>query len=419
MWIRSLLTLVTGASLVTATSRNRNPLQSIGRIEDPIIQTSTHRINALSHFNLDFDLRDVDQRIRLLLEPNHDVATEETIVDHLNADGTIGRSTKLQRHAHKVYKGTARLHRPDGSWLPVGTARVTVRRDGAEPLFQGSFSVNHDYHHIQLRSSYIKNKQSLDPEVEDIGRDFMVFYRDSDIIKDARPSIERTELKRSLDGYACNASPISSKWDPLTGYYGDQGEDLFSSQSYSTSLSKRQDTVGTGNTGGVDLSTTIGQTAGCPSTKKVALVGIATDCGYTTNFNDDESDVNSNVIDVMNRASAVFESAFNISLGIQRIQVANGSCPGTPSPATPWNRACSDSYDIQTRLNDFSTWRNTLTDSNSHWTLLTSCSDGTAVGLAWVGSACTAPSAGGSGNQSFAGANVVALTGREEWEVIA
>ena len=78
--------------------------------------------------------------------------------------------------------------------------------------------------------------------------------------------------------------------------------------------------------------------------------------------------------------------------------------------------------DIQRRLNLFSAWRGTKPDTNSHWTLLTTCNTGSAVGLAWLGQTCvsdvstTQDSRGG--NETTTGANVVAKTSTE-WQVIA
>lgn len=284
--------------------------------------------------------------------------------------------------------------------------------------------MNHDHHHILLRSSYVRTKQLLDPEVEKDGSEFMVYFRDSDMVSPQSLASEyNTELKRDIDGHTCYAGELPLNWNPATGTFSSQ--DTLLSAGYGSGLEKRQSQIdtqpGSGNTGGVDLRSTIGQTAGCPSTRKVALVGVATDCGYTSQF-PNEDEVHDNIVSVMNSASGVFESAFNISLALKDITILDAECPGTPAAATAWNQGCSDSVDIQQRLNLFSTWRNTLNDNNSHWTLLTKCNTGTAVGLAWVGRACMSPSQGSSvqsaSNETVAGANVVALTGTE-WQVVA
>jgi hypothetical protein len=205
----------------------------------------------------------------------------------------------------------------------------------------------------------------------------------------------------------------------------------FGSMDFSNIFRRQSDQTG-GNSAGVNLETTIGQTAGCPTTRKVALVGVATDCTYTGEFNSTES-ARENVIQVMNAASAVWENTFNISLGLANLTISDAQCPGTPSQNTAWNQGCSDSVQIQDRLNLFSAWRGQQRDSNSHWTLLSTCNTGTAVGLAWLGQACVndavdtnSTSTGGdqtgsSGStETVAGANVVVRTrGAQEWQVIA
>jgi hypothetical protein len=96
-----------------------------------------------------------------------------------------------------------------------------------------------------------------------------------------------------------------------------------------------------------------------------------------------------------------------------------------------WNQACSNSVNIQDRLNYFSAWRGTQPDHNSHWTLLSTCNTGSAVGLAWLGQACintamesnnsfTGNGNSGAGSETVSGANVVIRTsGTNEWEIIA
>ncbi|EHK98165.1 putative Disintegrin and metalloproteinase domain-containing protein B [Glarea lozoyensis 74030] len=175
-----------------------------------------------------------------------------------------------------------------------------------------------------------------------------------------------------------------------------------------------------GNSAGVNLASTVGQTQGCPTTRKVALVGIATDCTYTAGFNSTES-VRNNIISVINMASTQYEDSFNITLGLQNLTISDAACPATAQAAAPWNVGCSDSVTIQDRLNLFSAWRGERPDTNAYWTLLSTCATGSAVGLAWLGQACvnTAQVASSSNaNETVSGANVVVRTG-SEWQVVA
>lgn len=349
---------------------------------------------------------------------------------YLGPDGEVTHSEPLDRLSHKVYRGIVRAENLDKSIDQVGHARITIHRDGPSPMFEGSFDIHHDYHHIELLSNYQQTKHSEDPDSTHSLFEHMVVYRDSDI---ASGDDNHNEFKkRSFSAHdhvsaACGADTLEFNMDlehPLYTGMSVDTEQSFWSAPITSMFGKRQlDTsTGAGNSAGVNLASTIGNTAGCPTTRKIALVGIATDCSYTAAFKGND-DVKTNVINSLNSASRLYEQTFNISLGIQNITISPPDCPGSPPAATPWNQPCSNSVQIQDRLNLFSQWRSKQQDSNSHWTLLTTCNTGTAVGLAWLGQACVInadPRNSTSGVQTVAGANVVARTGgSSEWQIIA
>ena len=276
----------------------------------------------------------------------------------------------------------------------------------------------HDHHHIQLRSNYMSTKHALDPELGFSDDEYMIIFRDSDI--DKRPSNGHTELRRSggMQG-SCRSHELHFNSDPqqtvLKRNVGSWGATPINSL-----FGKRQiDTGGIpagGNSGSVNLKSTIGNSAGCPTTRKVALIGVATDCTYTGSFNSSET-AHSNVITQINSASNVYESTFNISLGLQNLTVSDATCPGTPAAATPWNTGCGGNTSITDRLNTFSQWRGENPDNNAYWTLLTTCQTGAEVGLSWLGQLCVNNVMNSSG-EVVSGANVVAKTSTE-WQVIA
>lgn len=259
----------------------------------------------------------------------------------------------------------------------------------------------------------------------------MVVWKDSDL---ARLTDDlHTELKRdTAAGKTCQSDDLDFNMDPshpvFTGL-NDQSP-VWASTPINSLFGKRQIDTGTGagNGAGVNLVSTIGQTSGCPSMRKVALVGVATDCSYTGTF-DSETAARQNVINQLNTASDLYEKTFNITLGLANIIISPKDCPGTAPAATPWNVPCNGNLDIQGRLNVFSQWRGTKQDNYSHWTLLTNCNTGSAVGLAWLGQACigsadsrnattTRGQSTSNGVQTVSGANVVARTSTE-WQVIA
>lgn len=407
-----------------ASSHERNPLNRISAVDVIEIQSPSNRVHALSAFDLSFQLHSGQQRFRLRLEPNHDIIPDGATVQYLAPDGSVTRTETIDRQDHRVFKGSTMLQAADGNWETVGWARIAVRRDGKYPLFEGAFTVMRDHHHIQLRSNFMQTKHPLDPEPDDSDDESMVVFRDSDITE-----ASYHELKRSEDAQlACPADRLVFNTKPEHPIYTattQQKPSYWGSISPNALFGKRQlDTAGIpsgGNTGGVNLRSTIGQTNGCPSPRKVALVGVATDCGYTASFNSTDA-VRQNIITQMNTASDLYEKSFNITLGLRNLTISDANCPGSPQATAPWNIACAGDVTIQDRLNLFSAWRGTRQDTNSHWTLLTTCNTGSAVGLAWLGQTCvsqvmTSQDESGA-NETTTGANVVAKTSTE-WQVIA
>jgi len=411
------LLIVIIAHTAVGHSLARNPLNYLEILEASRINSPKGRVHAYSHFEIELESR-LGQEIKLRLEPNHDVIGEGATVSYIGTDGAVTHTETIDRTDHRVFKGTAHQKNVAGAWEEVGWSRITVLRDGIRPLFEGAFSVRHDNHHIKLRSSYTRTKHALDPHLEEEDDEFMVLYRDSDVA----PSL----LGRSLRQDQCLSHQLDFNSRPdhpvYTGTISKE-DGQWGEMSMGRLFGKRQiDTQSTGNSAGVNLTSSIGQSAGCPSTRRVALVGVATDCGYTASFNSTQT-ARANIISVMNAASSSWESAFNISLGLQNLTIMDANCPGTSQAATPWNRDCGSNLDITARLNLFSAWRGTLSDTNSHWTLFTQCPTGDAVGLAWLGQACvhdamTSNSTSGV-SETVSGTNVVAPVASEEWAVVS
>ena len=355
------------------------------------------------------------QGIKLSLEPNHEIIPEGASVQYVNSAGETTHTELIVRHDHKVFKGEAWIQEPDRSWTHCGWARIVVLRDGVNPLFEGAFTVFHDHHHVKLRSSYLATKHALDPDLESSEDEYMVMFRGSDIAS------SHPELKRSVDGdLSCQSDHLSFNSDPSHPVFAQElKRDVGSwgSAPVSSFFGRRalDNTPSGGNSGGVNLKQSIGNTAGCPTSRKVALIGVATDCTYTATFNSTQS-AHANVITQINTASTVYEKAFNISLGLQDLTVVEKECPGTPPSTAPWNIGCGNTS-ITDRLNIFSKWRGSQKDTNAYWTLLTNCPTGAEVGLAWLGQACVSEVFQSNG-ETVSGANVVART-PTEWQVIA
>lgn len=401
---------------LVARSQRIGPLSYLSLIENPSIRTPSHRVHAYSHFDVEFSLHQRQQNVRLSLEPNHDILPEGASVQYLNSAGEVTHTELVVRQDHKVFKGEAWIQEPDGSWTHSGWARIVVRRDGFDPLFEGAFTVFQNSHHIKLRSNYLATKHELDPDLEYSDDEYMVMFRDSDI-RSSHSELKRSEQTES----SCHSNQLSFNSNPSHPVFSPElkrSVGVWGSAPISSFFGKRQidSTPSGGNSGGVNLKQSIGSTAGCPTSRKVALIGVATDCTYTGTFNSTQT-AHENVITQINLASNVYERTFNITLGLQNLTVSDKECPGSPPAASPWNIGCDANTTITDRLNVFSQWRGQRNDSNAYWTLLTNCATGAEVGLAWLGQACVNDVNQGSG-ETVSGANVVAKT-PTEWQVIA
>lgn len=385
-------------------------------------------MHASSTFDIFFTLHDGEQDVKFTLEPNHDILPEGASISVADEDGRIVNTELILRNDYKVFKGHSWL-RDEVGWYRAGWARITVLKDGLSPLFEGAFGLHHDTHHIQLRSNYLKTRHPLDPWPEE-GDESMVVFRDSDVENSFRKQglTGRGEFEENVmcssDGLLFNIQPDNAInrmiLEPISDPWG------FSI--FRGGLTRRQ-TVdngdgiygGSGNSAGVNLKNSIGQTAGCPITREVALMGVAADCTYMAAF-DSNSSAWANVINQINTASHLYESTFNITLGLSELHIMPSNCPGTAPDSARWNLACSNNITIENRLDLFSVWRGERSnDTMAFWTLLTTCESGSAVGLAWLGQLCNADVTINSDDGSHvSGANVIARTAAStEWKVIA
>lgn len=425
--ISGLLTAaLTGAALLFQVSSGhsikRNPVSYVSLIDDPLIKTPSHRVHSHSTFVLTFTLDNGDTPIRLALEPNHDLLHDDLSVTYMDNFGSVRSVQSIPRNTHKVFKGKAFIQREGHQgWLHAGWARITIRQDGKKPIFEGAFGVGSNNHHIQTGRHYLKLKHQEDPTISlgEDGEEVMVVYRDSDI----RPTAGYgDELKRGLSEPSCGSDSL----DFNSRYDGEMRRRSLQDGSFGSvharSLFGRQIDDGTDEEAGANYIPSIGSTEGCPTTRKVALVGIATDCNYWEEFEEDEQDLRENIITMVNQASELYEDTFSISLGIKNLTIIDRNCTGSTSDSSPWNLPCSSGVSLNDRLNLFSQWRGRSIDSNAYWTLLTTCNTDTAVGLAWRGQLCREGAAdatgNGGGNETIAATNVVVRT-PAEWQIFA
>lgn len=267
-----------------------------------------------------------------------------------------------------------------------------LRRRNGRHFLEGAFSLNGEYYHISLDSNFRRARLLDGVSLPDTSSPYMVVWKEVEAMGHADDSLL---VQRSVSN-ASDCGVVPSELD------GRDENDHF-----------RRQTLG-----GFDPVDVIGSTEGCPTSRRVALLGIATDCTYTAQF-DSVQDARENIISMINVASQVYEDTFNIGLAIRNLTISDSSCPSTPPSSTAWNLACTANTDISGRLNLFSQWRGRLRDDNAVWTLLSSCRSGSTVGMAWIGSLCSrGGQRGWRGGGFSAGTNVVVRT-EGEWQVFA
>ncbi|KAI9934455.1 hypothetical protein MW887_000069 [Aspergillus wentii] len=370
MKISNALTTIFSLLFISAKAHldaNPSPLQNA------VIHTPSNRITAASEFNITFGIKGYSQNLTFVLEPNKDLISKDTHVQYLDTEGKISHSDLITPSMHRIFKGTVWT---PSAWEKVGWARILMLRDGVDPLFEGAFTIASEQYQIRSQSTVTEDTGNAKEQV--------MVYRIS------KSNLEgRSDDKSSFPQSICRSGEHHSI-EP------------------SFALLERQFNQG-------DLTDTIGSTSGCPNRRRVAYVGIATDCSYTAAFDSTDA-VRQNILSVVNTASVVFENSFNISLGLRNLTISDAACPGSASDSTPWNVACSTG-DLNWRLNRFSSWRGSIDDDdNAYWTLMTECNTGGEVGVSWIGALCNY---GSFGYTTSVGANVVARVENAEWQVFA
>ncbi|KAH9820845.1 disintegrin-like metalloprotease [Melampsora americana] len=183
------------------------------------------------------------------------------------------------------------------------------------------------------------------------------------------------------------------------------------------------DISGLGNTSMSNFVNSIGSTTGCPIGARVAFIGVAADCTYVSRYGTQDA-ARTAILNNVNSASALYLKTFNVSIGVVELNVQSPVCPKTPDQNSPWNIGCPESgsqgLDLNQRLSAFSDWRGKKggSDGAGLWHLMTNCSTGSEVGVAWLGQLCQVDATPGSTGQVTSGTGVTASSANE-WTVMA
>ncbi|KAL6405209.1 hypothetical protein AUP68_12053 [Ilyonectria robusta] len=381
-------------------------IRQVSTVENLHFSVDAKQLDAFSNFQLEFKLSNEQRRIRLNLQPSRNIVSPLTEVRYLGSGETSGSLEKPLESSTLLFKGDAIVSDDGGrTWRKAGWARIIIRPQIQPHLFEGAFSLDGDHHHVSLDSNYRKTRLAEDPTLPESTAPYMVVWRESNMVQN---NYDGGISQRSASTESpCAAEVFGSRPQDNSAQRNSPGNEDDQWTNYTITSHRRQQ-------GGFNPIDTIGSTDGCPTTRLVALLGVAADCTYTAGF-DSLEDARANIISQVNIASQIYEDTFNISLAIRNLTISDASCPTGSTESTPWNIPCSANVDVSGRLGLFSNWRGTVRDSNAAWTLLTTCSAGSTVGMAWINSICRRGSRWGG---TAASTNVVVRTS-SEWQVMA
>ncbi|KEZ40175.1 hypothetical protein SAPIO_CDS9225 [Scedosporium apiospermum] len=176
-------------------------------------------------------------------------------------------------------------------------------------LLEGVFSIDGDYHHVALNSNFRTSQLSPDYVLPKIDSPHMIVWKESEVMNDGR-MLPRSATNDSLclsENYSLRqpSFPLDSRFVDKHTHDGLHAH------------LRRQN-------GWFDPVDVIGSTDGCPSERLVAMIGVATDCTYTAEF-ESVNDARENIISQINVASQVYEDTFNIALAIRNLTISDAS----------------------------------------------------------------------------------------------
>ncbi|KAI1304851.1 hypothetical protein EDD11_005053 [Mortierella claussenii] len=415
---------------------------------DIILRDDTIRI-AFTAFNATFHLY-LEPNIDLI-HPDADLGPDVNLEDIKAFKGVVVQD---EEHAERKWKraATTTPSRTNKRTLEhmlyeegvVGWARMMVEHDTNSPedlVLRGAFMANGDTYHVTSRQHYHIQKRSDDAmpspsSPADTGSSLVIF-RDSDLFKPPslrKRGLDTTRPAAATEQITCGADHMLNKTQgyveaasshdyyyppdltatvPMTGGY-----DISSSwvDVLKSPMMKRDVAVKVAGPNPVP--------EGCPANRLVNYMGVAADCAYVRAYKG-QAEARKQIFADFNTASGIYESTFNVALGVIALNISTENCPATPVTGVEWNQDCSASYSIDQRLSDFSRWRgqdSRSDDGAGLWHLMTRCNTGSVVGIAWTKALCQMKSQSqnpqGQGVQYTAGTGVSSIT-PNEWMVVA
>ncbi|PYH40174.1 uncharacterized protein BP01DRAFT_387605 [Aspergillus saccharolyticus JOP 1030-1] len=300
-------------------------------LNDVRLEISSPSFQTTGRFNLTFAVAKHDSKIQLQLKPNSVILPSDAYIRYLDTNGALKQIESLDKEQGRIFHGTAWVSFSNGSWCLAGRARIYLLNDGNNLLFEGNVGLFNQNFGLKpsTRAAYGLNQSNAQMEI--IGATDALTYlremRDQGILQGGPSS---SAIASDLGG------PITHTATMPRQYQGDYRE----------------------------INQSIGSRDGCPTTPKIALIGLATDCAYRAAFASVE-EMRRGILGMVNAASEVFERNLNISLAIRNLTISDEGCPEHGSSSTPWNAACS-AGDINWRLAQFALWRQSQDETNAY-----------------------------------------------------
>ncbi|KAJ2611769.1 hypothetical protein EV177_003329 [Coemansia sp. RSA 1804] len=412
---------------------------------------SFHRRLALEemidHDTFHVSLRVFNTTYALVVEPNYDLVHPEATVTRALAGGGTERQ-RLDTAGIGIYRGhvlrVGGVQPPDaepaglrvwelahrnqfsfdtrGSWV-----RLAVFKDHmGRAVLDGLFSVNGETFYVKPAASYMRSKMAADPMLanpsarsHDLRLAASIVYRQSDLVEE-HAQTQRTPEKKpdahNMQPQTCGTNRLPGTI-PAIPHRIEAHDPLNFQQRVSLGvrdIGKRLLTKRTDFDNGQSALD-----AGCMSKRTVMYMGAAADCTYVTHYQSQDN-ARQQILSNWNQASSVYERQLNVALGLIALEIEELTCPSDINGTKAWNRGCSESYKIDSRLSDFSAWRGGRGDDGCGlWHLMTNCPTGTEVGLAWLGTVCSTGSSTHTAQGGVSSGTGVSAVSRDEWKVVA
>ncbi|KAG0374609.1 hypothetical protein BGX24_010181 [Mortierella sp. AD032] len=251
----------------------------------------------------------------------------------------------------------------------LGWARMMIEHDEENDdsiVLRGAFTTRDNTYHITSRQHYHVQKRSDDhsPSSSSAISSQLIIYRDSDLRKPTKKLYARKDFASEEEeaeweerqattcgaGYVVNSVKRNSNNESWSGagagagggdahgyYYppdltapipmggGGAGPSGFFNMA-STTFRKRSTAEGNIR---VKVAGPNPVPTGCPTTRMINYMGVAADCTYVRSYGG-LSNARKQIFADFNTASGIYESTFNIALGIIAVEIESMNCPKTP-----------------------------------------------------------------------------------------